>query len=188
MSGEIIHICCSDSPYGSIKYAIGTGLLDGKKVIGFFDDLSNGPIDKFIELKERINWCKKICIEEDNKTFGEIKEDYKKLDDDLMKIKDEDIYLWYGNNPAEICGMLYVLSMIEEKIHNLYTINVSDITYNTGKRNEFTPRTVGEVIGKAENYVSDIFIFWRITELIKSGKIVYRGNLNLMRELEIKKV
>jgi hypothetical protein len=158
--------------------------------------------------------------------------------------------------------MLYILSTIKDRIHNLYTINVSDITYNIGKRNEFTPRavgeviperlseftgvkdlmgfskcsslmalweklkrenlilricegnevksvqvdyfddmilrytyrnficsarTVGEVIGKAKNYVSDIFIFWRITELIKESKIDYRGNLSLMRELKIKK-
>ncbi len=179
-----------------------------------------------------------------------------------MKIKDEDIYLWYGNNAIEICGMLHVLAMLEEKIQNVRTINVSDITYNTGKRNEYTPRivgeltperlgqfigikqsmdssrysslmslwnqlkrensnlrvyndnkvksvredyfdemilrytckkfmysarTVGEFIGKAESYVSDSFIFWRIIELIKNGKVSYRGNLGVMSELEIKK-
>jgi hypothetical protein len=258
----IIHICCSDSAWAGMRHAVKTGLLEGKKVVGFFDDLSNGPIDELIELKERINWCKKIYIEENSIIFGEIQEHYKKLADALMKIKDEDIYIWYSNNAKEICGMLYILSTIKDKIHNLYTINVSDITYNIGKRNEYTPRavgeviterlseftgirelmgfsrysslmalweklkrensilricegnevksvqvdyfdnmilrytyrnficsarTVGEVIGKAKNYVSDIFIFWRITELIKEGKIDYRGNLSLMRELKIKK-
>lgn len=187
MAKGIIHICCSDSAWAGMRHAVKTGLLEGKKVVGFFDDLSNGPIDELIELKERINWCKKIYIEENSIIFGEIQEHYKKLADALMKIKDEDIYIWYSNNAKEICGMLYILSTIKDKIHNLYTINVSDITYNIGKRNEYTPRAVGEVIGKAKNYVSDIFIFWRITELIKEGKIDYRGNLILMRELKIKK-
>jgi len=259
---EIIHICCSDSAVGSMKHAIKKGLLEGKKVIGFIDDLSNGPIDDITDLNRRIDWWKKIFIEECDEITEYIKDSYKKFEKDIIKLKDEDIYLWYGNSAKEICGLLHVLSMLEEKIQNVYTINVSEITYNTGKRNEYTPqvvgelmverlgefigvrqsmdfgrcsslmalweklkmensnlrvyedkqvksvqidyfddmilrytykkfmhsaRTVGEVIGRAESYVSDIFIFWRITELIRNGKIDYSGNLGAMRELKIKR-
>jgi len=57
----------------------------------------------------------------------------------------------------------------------------------TCKKFMHSVRIIGEVIGKAESYVSDTFIFWRVTELIRNGKISCRGNLGLMRELEIKK-
>jgi len=246
-----------------MKHAIKIGLLEGKKVIGFIDDLSNGPIDDITDMNRRVDWWKKIYIEEGNEIDEFIKDSYKKFNEDIMKLKDEDIYLWYGNSATEICGMLHVLSMFEEKMQNVYIINVSEITYNTGKRNEYTPRvvgeliperlgefigirqsldfgrysslmglweklkrensnlrvyednqvksvqidyfddmilrytfkkfmhsarTVGEVIGRAESYVSDTFIFWRVTELIRNEKVAYRGNLGLMRELEIKRV
>ena len=61
------------------------------------------------------------------------------------------------------------------------------ILHYTNRKFMHSARTVGEVIGRAESYVSDTFIFWRVTELIRNGKIVYRGNLESMRELEIKK-
>lgn len=262
MTKEIIHICCSDSAMGSMNHAIKKGLLEGKKVIALTDDLSNGPIDDIVNMNRRTDWYKKIYIEEGNETSEEIKDYYKKFNDDIMNLGDEDIYLWYSNSAKEICGMLHVLSMLEEKIQNVYTINVSDITYNTGKRNEYTIRIVGEVmakelgefigkrqsmdfsrysslmslweklkrensnlrvyedkqvksvqvdyfddmilrythkkfihsarivggvIGSTNSYVSDNFILWRVTELARNGKIHYRGNLDVMRELEIKK-
>lgn len=263
MTKEIIHICCSNSAVGTMKYAIKKGFLQGKKVLGFTDDLSNGPLDGYNELRSRIDWCKNLYMEDADEVSEEIKDSYEKFNKDIMELKGEDIYLWYGNSATEICGLMHVLSMLEGKLQNIYTINVSEITYNTGKRNEYTPRvvgeimpeeseeflgirkpldpgaytglmeqwkklkrensnlrvyvenqvksvnvdyfddmilrytfkkfmhsarTVGEVIGRAESYVSDAFIFWRVTELIREGKVAYRGNLEVMRELEIKKV
>ncbi|MBU3183188.1 DUF1835 domain-containing protein [Clostridium psychrophilum] len=261
MTKEIIHICCSDSAQGSMNYAIKKGLLEGKKAIGFPDDLSNGPINDITNINKRIDWVKNIYIEEGNKISKDINSSCKKFNKNIMNLKEKDIYLWYGNSATEICGMLHVLSMLEEKIHNVYTINVSEITYNTGKRNEYasrvvgeviierlgefigirqsmdfsrysslmglweelkkentnlrvyddnqvksvqidyfddmilrytnnkfrhSARTVGEVMGRAESYVSDTFIFWRVIELIRNEKIEYRGSLGSMRELEIK--
>jgi len=262
MMKKVIHICCSDSAIESVKYAIKKGVIEGEKVIGLIDDLSNGPIDSITDMNRRIDWLKKIYIKEGNEIFEVIEGYYRKFIEDIIKLKDEDIYLWYGNSAKEICGMLHILSMLEEKIQNVYTINVSEITYNTGKRNEYTPRvvgevipeklvefigirksmdsewysslmalweklkiensnlrvyednkvksahvdyfdgmilrythkkfmhsarTIGEVIGKAESYISDTFIFWRVTELIRNRRISYRGNLGLMMELKIKK-
>ena len=260
---EIVHICCSYSAVGGMKYAIKEGFIEGKKVIGLADDLSNGPIDDINNVNRRFDWLKKIYMEEVNEISEVIKDDSKSFIKDIMKINDEIIYIWYANNPNEICVLLHILSMIKEKIHNLYTINVSEITYNTGKINEYTPRAggevipeklgefieirkpmdfdrytnlmklwaklrsensnlrvyedneiksvnvdyfdnmillytyskfmnsariVGEVIGKSESYISNNFIFWRVTELIKNGKIISIGNLAIMRELKIKKV
>ncbi len=262
MMKKIIHICCSDSSIESVKYAIKKDVIEGEKVIGLIDDLSNGPIDDITDMNRRIDWFRRIYMEEGNEISEIIKGYYKKFTKDIIKLKDEDIYLWYGNSAKEICGMLHILSMLEEKIQNVYTINVSEITYNTGKRSEYTPRvvgevmpeklvefigtrksmdferysslmalwdkmkrensnlriyednkvksahvdyfdnmilrytykkfmhsarTIGEVIGRTESYISDTFIFWRVTELIRNGRISYRGNLGLMRELKIKK-
>lgn len=262
MMKKIIHICCSDSAIESVKYAIKKDVIEGEKVIGLIDDLSNGPIDDITDMNRRIDWFKRIYMEEGNEISEIIKGYYKKFTKDIIKLKNEDIYLWHGNSAKEICGMLHILSMLEEKIQNVYTINVSEITYNTGKRNEYTPRvvgevmpeklvefigirksmdferysslmalwdkmkrensnlriyednkvksahvdyfddmilrytykkfmhsarTIGEVIGRTESYISDTFIFWRVTELIRNERISYRGNLDLMRELKIKK-
>lgn len=262
MTKEIIHICCSDSAWATMNHAIKKGILEGEKVLGFIDDLSNGPINRITSVEKRIDWCKKMYLEEGNEISEEINDFYKNFNEDIMKLKDEDIYLWYSNSAKETCGMLQVLSMLGEKIQNVYTINVSEITYNSGKINEFTPRvvgeispkrlseligirksmnfsrysslinfweklkiensslriyegkqiksvqvdyfddmilcyihenfmhsarTVGEVIGRVESYVSDTFIFWRIIELIRNGKVAYRGKLGVMREMEIKK-
>lgn len=231
-------------------------------MIGLIDDLSNGPIDDITDMNRRIDWFKRIYMEEGNEISEIIKGYYRKFIKDIMKLKDEDIYLWHGNSAKEICGMLHILSMLEEKIQNVYTINVSGITYNTGRRNEYTPRvvgevipekldefigirksmdferhsslmalwdkmkrensnlriyednkvksdhvdhfddmilrytykkfmhsarTIGEVIGRAESYISDTFIFWRVTGLIRNERISYRENLGLVRELKIKK-
>ncbi|MHB8074242.1 DUF3658 domain-containing protein [Desulfosporosinus fructosivorans] len=48
-------------------------------------------------------------------------------------------------------------------------------------------RTVGEALGHSEIPVTDYFIFWRVLEMIKTKKILYRGKLSVMREMEIKR-
>ncbi|OFI07542.1 hypothetical protein CLOACE_01460 [Clostridium acetireducens DSM 10703] len=186
MTKEIIHICCSDSAVGSMKHAIENGLLKGKKVVGFIDDLSNGPIDQLNELGVRIDWCKKIYIE-DNEISEEIRSSYRRLQEEIISITDEDIYLWYSNSAKETCGMLYILSMLQQKIQNVYTINVSEITYNAGKRNEFTPMVVGEIsperlselieIRKSLDFsrYSSLINFWEKLKIENSSLRVYEG-------------
>jgi DNA-binding Lrp family transcriptional regulator len=46
-------------------------------------------------------------------------------------------------------------------------------------------RTLGEVLGKSEDSLSDEYIFWRIKELIKTGKIEHSGKFGAIR-MEIK--
>ncbi|MBW9157783.1 DUF3658 domain-containing protein [Clostridium tagluense] len=46
-------------------------------------------------------------------------------------------------------------------------------------------RTVGEVLGKSEDKISDEYIFWRINELIKAEKIEYKGKFGVIG-MEIK--
>ena len=49
-------------------------------------------------------------------------------------------------------------------------------------------RTVGEVYGKADKFISDDIIFWRILELINKNKITFMGEFGVMREMKIKRV
>ncbi|WPC39259.1 DUF1835 domain-containing protein [Clostridium sp. JS66] len=46
-------------------------------------------------------------------------------------------------------------------------------------------RTIGEVLGKSEERISDEYIFWRIKELIKTGKIEHNGKFGVIG-MEIK--
>jgi hypothetical protein len=47
--------------------------------------------------------------------------------------------------------------------------------------------TVGACIVKSESYISDLFLFWRIIELIKSEKIEFRGKSGVISDMEIRK-
>lgn len=50
-----------------------------------------------------------------------------------------------------------------------------DILKYTPKEFRNPVRTVGDVLGKSEDRISDEYILWRIKELIKAGKIEYSG-------------
>lgn len=60
-----------------------------------------------------------------------------------------------------------------------------DILKYTPKEFRNPIRTVGEVLGKSEERISDEYIFGRIKELIKTGKIEYNGKFGVIG-MEIK--
>lgn len=60
-----------------------------------------------------------------------------------------------------------------------------DILKYTSKEFRNPIRTIGEVLGKSEERISDEYIFWRIKELIKAGKIEHRGKFSVIG-MEIK--
>lgn len=260
---KLIHICFSVSARGSLKHAVSTNLISGNKVIGFFDDLSNGPVYGKVDLGDRINWCKRLIREYRFDYIEYLRENYYKFNEKLSKITSEDtIYFWVGNNAQEVVPLMYTLEKLSLPLENMYIINVSQVTYNKGLVNEFTPRCVGEIspnrfsdfipikkkiendtydfllnnwqkikedkgklrvyedgkvitvgedyfdnqilkytpkefkkcarivgetMGYSEKPISDDYIFLRIQQLIKNGHIEYRGNFNIMREMDIKK-
>ncbi|WP_045521673.1 DUF3658 domain-containing protein, partial [Clostridium sporogenes] len=55
----------------------------------------------------------------------------------------------------------------------------------TPKEFKKSARIIGEVLGNSEILISDGYIFGRVKELVKAGRINYRGNFNIMREMEI---
>lgn len=261
---KIIHICFSQSTAGSMKHAMSEKLLEGSKVISLFDDLSSGPIVDITHEKRAI-WWNKLIPKDEFEYIEEFKQNYEEFSKQISKIKDETIYIWYGENAYEFCGLLYAMSHLENKINNIYTINVSRVIYNSPynlrERNEYKPRgtmelaperlidfikvkekmnesifnsmkmqwnklkeenalfricenekvisvseeyldefilgyteekfikcarVVGNALGYSKVFVGDTFIFWRILEMIKMGKIEYKGKLGIMREMEIR--
>lgn len=60
-----------------------------------------------------------------------------------------------------------------------------DILKYTPKEFKTSMRTLGDVVGKSEEKISDEYIFWRIKELIKAGKIEHNGKFGVIR-MEIK--
>jgi hypothetical protein len=256
-----LYICFSESVKRCLRYGIPVELRHRIKVINFLDDLSNGPIDDMGNIDRRIEWDRRIIPSKFDDLLDNIRENYSDINREVSNIKDEDIYIWYGENGSEMTGLLYILSLLKDKVENVYTINVSEkpfIYVGTVTRyrsaGEVSPerlewfigmkkklglegyvslmglwtklqqencnlrvvkdrnilsvpesyfdeiilkytnryfskcaRTVGEVIGRNESYISDFFLFWRILELIKSGRIEYRGELGNMRDMEIRK-
>ena len=57
---KIIHICFSQSAFGSLRHILNKNLIKGEKVIGLYDDLSNGDISKKDSIKERLYWNEEI--------------------------------------------------------------------------------------------------------------------------------
>ncbi len=55
-----------------------------------------------------------------------------------------------------------------------------DILKYTPKEFRNPIRTIGDVLGKSEGRISDEYIFWRIKELIKSGKIEHNGKFGVI--------
>ncbi len=257
-----LHICFSESARGSLRYGTPVELRRKTRIINFLDDLCSGPIDDMNNMDRRIEWNERVIPSDFDYLMNTIRQNYNDTNKEVSDIKDEDIYIWYGENGSEITGLLYILSLLKEKIKNVYTINVSEKPYiydshviqyrsvgevpperldrligmkkkldlesywalmdlwakirqeNSNLRvvkdkrilsvpesyfdeiilkytNHYfskCARTVGEVMGREENYISDFYIFWRILELIKSDKIEYRGDLGRMRDMEIRKL
>ena len=259
----ITHIYCSTGG-GVIKYAIAEGLIKGNDVIGFFDDLSVGPISSLSETEERVNWLKTNLYPYENEAFLEDFKDYhNNFYERISKVSGDEIYLWHGNNSRELCNLMYILTLIKDMYGKIYTIDVSEKVYQISKRRKYSPRTVGEILpeklndflpfsraiskevyqkyvqlwsklknensnlrvlendhvfsvvedyfdkiilthvssrfahcartvgevyGKVDKFISDDFIFWRILELIKKNKLTFMGKFGVMREMKIKRV
>lgn len=156
---NIIHICFSESAGGSLKYAIRKKqLLEGNKVIVFSDDISQGIIGNGINIGERINWWQEINREDENFTSDMefIRKGYKKFYNEISKINASDVvYLWYGHCSNEICGMMYTLELLKDKLTSMYFINVSDLVteYSNGV---YIPLCLAEIMPEKLNQYMEV--------------------------------
>ncbi|BCZ44537.1 hypothetical protein psyc5s11_06040 [Clostridium gelidum] len=156
IKGNVIHICFSQSAGGSLKHAVKKKkLFEGKKIIVFPDDISIGTIGNDINVDKRIEWCDGIDKEDgilnlENTEY--LKEGYKKFYKQISKIKNSDlIYLWYGESGSDMCGMLYTMEFLKDKVEHIYCINVSEKIDESDSR-VYIYRTVGEVSAEKLKY------------------------------------
>lgn len=257
---KIIHVCFSASAMGNLKRSMKQGLIKENRVINLIDDLSNGPINDLSNINKRILWQTKIT--QDHLSTKQMELNYYNFYNDIKNIENEDIYIWYGENSMELCGLFYTLTLLKDRINNIFTVNISKEIYGDNETNEtiimhswvgevpperlkwfnnkkekleminfnhyknlwlklkqensnlriisnnnlssvpedyfdnlifhYTNNTyvniisiIGNVLINIDNYTSDAFISWRISELIKQNKIDFRGNLQEFFKLEI---
>lgn len=121
---EIIHICFSKNAMASLNIAMKQDLIEKAKIIYLIDDLSNGPIDDMSSIDKRITWHKNFS--KDHDVLKQIESNYYNFYSDIESIENEEIHIWYGENGIEMCGLFYALSLLQNNINNIYTVNISE--------------------------------------------------------------
>jgi hypothetical protein len=141
---------------GSLNMAMKKGLFEDDKIICLIDDLSNGPINNMSDIDKRVTWQKEYY--KDYHTLKQLEFNYYNFHNDIKNLGNEDIYIWYGENSMEMCGLFYALSLMQDRINNIYTINVSkEIHGNNNTKikhscvGEISPERLKWFIDKKEN-------------------------------------
>ncbi|KEI05461.1 DUF1835 domain-containing protein [Clostridium botulinum] len=150
---NVIHMCFSASASGSLKVALKQNIIKGNRVIPFYDNLSEGKIGDLKNLEDRIEWYKNIDCEEDisKQDVYQYKRDYERYRKKVSKLTDNDIiYIWYGECSTDICGMMYVLELLKDKLPKIYLINVSNLI-EENQYHAFITRSVSEIMSEDMN-------------------------------------
>ncbi|WP_285397009.1 DUF1835 domain-containing protein [Lysinibacillus sp. fls2-241-R2A-57] len=119
---QAVHIVSSESAAGSVRIA----LVPPKHVIGFPDCLSIGPLWKLEEKRGqafRNDWLYENINDEQEDVYQN------KLTNTLREIEDISnhvpIYIWYGNNADEQCGLRFFLYLLRDKSNEIFLINTT---------------------------------------------------------------
>jgi hypothetical protein len=158
---NIIHVCFSATAGAVLKYAVKKEKsIDGKRVITFPDDISQGMIKDHINADERIVWLNSLSEEDERIQSWDnvhLRKGYKKFYKKILKVKSSDtLYLWFGQCSQELCGLMYTLEFLKDKNPETYLINVSDKIEEAANGNIYTYRAVAEVMPKKLKAFIDI--------------------------------
>ena len=117
---QAVHIVSSESAAGSVRVA----LVPPKHVIGFPDCFSIGPLWKLEDKRGqtfRSNWLS------ENINDGQEDIYQNQFTNTLREIEDipnhVPIYIWYGNNADEQCGLRFFLYLLRDKSNEIFLIN-----------------------------------------------------------------
>lgn len=77
------------------------------------------------------------------------------------------------------------LCTVEESHYDAFILACADAIGARDGRFLKSARVIGEVIGKADQYISDTFIAYRVRQLIRQGKFRYTGHLDAMRHYSV---
>jgi len=118
-----VHIVSSESAAGSVRVA----LAPPKHVIGFPDCLSIGPLWK-LEEKRGQDFRNDWLFENINDGQEDVYQN--KFTNTLREIEDISnhvpIYIWYGNNANEQCGLRFFLYLLRNKSNEIFLINTTE--------------------------------------------------------------
>ena len=148
-----VHIVSPEFAAGSLR----VGIKQPKKVIGFPDSFSIGPLWK---LEEKIGQTFREEWLNDNINFEQ--EDYEyqnKFTNTLREIEDISeqvpIYLWYGNNAGEQIGLRYILYLLRNKENEIFLMNSTELyeRYITSKEQSEAIFHTGQIEPKDLGYL-----------------------------------
>lgn len=123
LTTQAAHIVSSESTAGSVRVA----LAPPKHVIGFPDCFSIGPLWKLEEKRGQVfrnDWLF------ENINDGQEDVYQNKFTNTLREIEDISnhvpIYIWYGNNANEQCGLRFFLYLLRDKSNEIFLINTTE--------------------------------------------------------------
>ncbi|MFJ8512156.1 DUF1835 domain-containing protein [Lysinibacillus xylanilyticus] len=123
LTTQAVHIVSSESAAGSVRVA----LAPPKHVIGFPDCFSIGPLWK-LEKKRGQDFRNEWLFENINDGQDDVYQN--KFTNTLREIEDipnhVPIYIWYGNNADEQCGLRFFLYLLRDKSNEIFLINTTE--------------------------------------------------------------
>ncbi|MFE3572768.1 DUF1835 domain-containing protein [Lysinibacillus sp. NPDC059133] len=123
LTTQAVHIVSSESAAGSVRVA----LAPPKHVIGFPDCFSIGPLWK-LEIKRGQAFRNDWLFENINDGQEDVYQN--KFTNTLREIEDISnhvpIYIWYGNNADEQCGLRFFLYLLRNKSNEIFLIKTTE--------------------------------------------------------------
>lgn len=120
---QAVHIVSSESAVGSVRVA----LAPPKHMIGLPDCLSIGPLWKLEEKRGqafRNDWLfENINDGQEDVYQNKFTNTLREIDDISNHVP---IYIWYGNNADEQCGLRFFLYLLQNKSNEIFLINTTE--------------------------------------------------------------
>ncbi len=164
-SAQMVHIVCSESAAGSLRVA----LAPPKYVIGFPEDLSIGPLWKLDEKRGqafRDEWLRENINDgmDDFVNLNKLMNTIREIQDIPSNLP---IYIWYGHNAEEQCGLRFLLYLLRDKTNEVVLID-------TGEQDAINRHWNIELYAKKKLSAKERLIFQQQWESLAQTKDVCR--------------
>ncbi|MCL1699142.1 DUF1835 domain-containing protein [Lysinibacillus sp. Bpr_S20] len=173
---QAVHIVSSESAAGSVRVA----LAPPKHVIGFPDCLSMGPLWKLEEKRGqafRNDWLiENINDEQEDVIQNKFMNTLREIEDISNHVP---IYIWYGNNADEQCGLRFFLYLLRDKSNEIFLINTTDHCVNTSHLcSQQLAKLFRDLEGKKPLTIQERLTFQNEWEILSQTKDVLRLWIN----------
>lgn len=179
LTTQSVHIVSSESAAGSVRVA----LAPPKHVIGFPDCFSIGPLWSLEEKRGqafRNDWLF------ENINDGQEDVYQNKFTNTLREIEDISnhvpIYIWYGNNAEEQCGLRFFLYLLRNKSNETFLINTTEHSKTNCATSQLNAQQLAQLFenikGKDPLTTKDRLIYQNGWETLSQTKDVLRLWIN----------